>query len=1090
VRSFAAALISGLVYCTFANAGEPPGAAVYQQKCARCHGKAGEGTKAHPHALIGNRSLVQLTKYIAKFMPEDAPRTLNDKDAQAVATYIFDAFYSPAAQARIKAPRVELARLTVNEYRNAVADLVGGFHTGAPRAKNAKDDLGLRGDYFTGPPGGKKKSGRTLAFARIDPLVQFDFASADKDFEKLKTPEIAATWQGSVVALDTGLYEFIVRTEHSTRLWVNDLKKPLIDKAVKSGDDTEFRESIYLLGGRAYPVKLEFSRGGVGVRKDPKESLLKLKTTIALEWKPPHRAAEPIPQRNLRPFDAPTSFAVATALPPDDRSAGYERGTAVSKEWLLATTDGAIATANYIVAHLPDLSGVKNDAANRKALLQDYCVKLTERAFRRPLTPDQKKLYIARQFDAAKDVETAVKRVVLLVLQSPRFLYREPASVAPVADGDANDAFDVAARISFGLWDTLPDDELLKAAASGRLKTRADVAREAERMLNDPRARARLRGFFLRWLQVDQVAELTKDAKLFPGFDAAVVSDLKTSLELMLEETLWSKDSDFRRLLLANDLYLNGRLAKLYGGDLPLDAPFQKSPQKLGERAGVLTHPFMLAHFSYAATSSPIHRGVFLARNVLGVALRQPPDAFTPLAAEAHPKLNTRERITLQTSPKDCRGCHGIINPLGFTLENFDAIGRFRTTDNNKPIDASGSFMTRSGDQVTFKNVQDLARFLASSDEAHEAFVARLFHHTVRQPILAYGPTKLDELRRYFADNNCDMRRLLVEIIAQSALPERGKPATAGEKPSTEDVLKGLQAFAKTTARADGSFRPGVDPEYRGMSDSAYSNLAPVTYAVVIHRTFGWTLPHEDKTLTWIINRQQKDGAFTHAAGTVDPKSAQGRVYNTTMALMALKGLDSRPAYDPLPVFAKVMEKDYKNLPAYSSSFFPLAYRLAGAKMPDGADQAMRATMIQADDGYLNDHVAATFHAVHYDRLMNVKTPKADLILKRCLREQKPDGSWMLNPLARDRHACFDAVFMLKHLGADREDCRKAMDRAADWALSCRNKDGGFGHYPGSPSDWDAVYFHVGTLVMAGRLTPAKNLPKDAHLLGWGHLFP
>jgi prenyltransferase beta subunit len=315
--------------------------------------------------------------------------------------------------------------------------------------------------------------------------------------------------------------------------------------------------------------------------------------------------------------------------------------------------------------------------------------------------------------------------------------------------------------------------------------------------------------------------------------------------------------------------------------------------------------------------------------------------------------------------------------------------------------------------------------------------------------------------------------------------------ASAGDKkPTADDVLKGLKSFTKTTGLADGSFRPGVDPDYRGMSDSAHSNFAPVAYAVVIHRTFGWALPHEDKTLTWIIHRQDKDGAFANTAGTVDSKSAQGRVYNTTMALMALHGLDSRPAYDPLPVFAKVMEKDYKNLPPYSSSFFPLAYRLCGAKMPAGADQAMRSTMIQAEDGYLNDHVAATFHAVHYDKLLNVKTPKADAILKRALHDQKPDGSWMLNPLARDRHATFDAVFMLKHLGQDRADCKKAMERAADWALSCRNADGGFGHFPGSPSDWDAVYFHVGVLVMAGRLNPAEKLPKNAHLLGWGHLFP
>src|SRR5262249_26790425 len=157
---------------------------------------------------------------------------------------------------------------------------------------------------------------------------------------------------------------------------------------------------------------------------------------------------------------------------------------------------------------------------------------------------------------------------------------------------------------------------------------------EAERMLRDPRARAKLRGFFLRWLQLDQVAELPKDPKQFPGFDGSVVTPLRTSLELFLEEVLWSEASDFRQLLLAEHVYLTGRLARLYGGGLPADAPFQKVRLKPGERAGVLTHPLLLAHLAYTATSSPIHRGVFVARNVLGVALRPPPDAFAPLAPE------------------------------------------------------------------------------------------------------------------------------------------------------------------------------------------------------------------------------------------------------------------------------------------------------------------------------------------------------------------------------------------------------------------------------------------------------------------------
>ena len=131
--------------------------------------------------------------------------------------------------------------------------------------------------------------------------------------------------------------------------------------------------------------------------------------------------------------------------------------------------------------------------------------------------------------------------------------------------------------------------------------------------------------------------------------------------------------------------------------------------------------------------------------------------------------------------------------------------------------------------------------------------------------------------------------------------------------------------------------------------------------------------------------------------------------------------------------------------------------------------------MIQAADGFLNDHIAATFHAVHYDRLLGQKTPKAEAILARTLRDQKPDGSWMLNPLARDRHAAFDAVFMLKHLGGGKPECRRAIEKAADWALTCRNADGGFGHYPGSPSDWDAVFFQVGVLTMAGRVKPAAT---------------
>jgi hypothetical protein len=321
-----------------------------------------------------------------------------------------------------------------------------------------------------------------------------------------------------------------------------------------------------------------------------------------------------------------------------------------------------------------------------------------------------------------------------------------------------------------------------------------------------------------------------------------------------------------------------------------------------------------------------------------------------------------------------------------------------------------------------------------------------------------------------------------------------GTPAhLAGEpdaKVTPREVLDGLKAFWEKTALPDGSFRPGIDPDYKGMSDSALSDLAPVTYAVTLHRTFGWKLPHEEKTRANLLARQNEDGSFSHVRGTGDPKAPLTRVYNTTQGLVALHALGARPRYDPLPVFEQVLDGDYKKLPLYTTSFFPLAYQCCGKPFPPEQDRKIRMLLTQAEDGYSDDHVAATFHLVHYYRLLGVPTPKADAIVARVLRDQKPDGSWLLNPPSRDRHATFDAVFCLAQLGKDRPEVKQAMRKAARWVLSCRNADGGFGHFPGSPSDADAIYFQVGSLVMAGFLKPAEPLPGDPRLLSWGHVFP
>jgi Protein of unknown function (DUF1592)/Protein of unknown function (DUF1588) len=354
------------------------------------------------------------------------------------------------------------------------------------------------------------------------------------------------------------------------------------------------------------------------------------------------------------------------------------------------------------------------------------------------------------------------------VLESPRFLYREISSDAP-------DAYDVASRLSFGLWDSLPDEELLKAASAGELSTREQVVRQAERMVQDPRAWSKLREFFLKWLRVEQYPDLAKDRKLFPQFDETAASDLRTSLELFLESVALSERSDFRDLLLADTVFLNGRLAKIYGVNLPPDAPFQPVKLDPTERAGVLTHPYLMASFAYLDTSSPIHRGVLIVRSLLGRVLQPPPAAFTPLPAKLHPEMTTRQRVALQTQPAACQSCHGMINPLGFTLERFDAIGRLRQWENGRPIDVTGSYHAGSGQVAKFYGARGLARYLVGSEEAQAAFVERLFQHLVKQPVQAFGPRTLPALQQVFAANEFNIRKEMVEIMAETQLEGRSE---------------------------------------------------------------------------------------------------------------------------------------------------------------------------------------------------------------------------------------------------------------------------------------------------------------------------
>ena len=775
---------------------ERTGAVIYQKMCAECHGDKGQGVKdEYDEPLHGNRSLDALTKRIARTMPDDNVGACVGEDATKVAAYIYEAFYSPRAQARLNPPQFDLARLTISQYRTTVADLIGHFRPGFDKPRGTA--RGLKAIYsglqiekpaeptpapiFTvelkpdpKPPvkkaDDKKKPPRTQ-FDRVDPQVAFHFNGDSPDPQKMQPDEYSVHWDGSVYAEETGTYEFIVKTENGVRLAVNDTKNLLIDAWVSSGPDVrEEKKSIFLLGGRTYPLVLEFFK-------------YKEKTaSIELKWKPPHGVVETIPQENLSPERLRESMLVTTAFPADDRSVGYERGTGVSKEWDQATTDAAIEVAEHVDNHLDELAGTKPDAPDRIDKLKLFARHFAETAFRRPLSDEDYQHIVERQFTAVKSPEVAVKRVVLYSLKSPRFLYPE----IPV-DGPP-DGYDVASRLALSLWDSLPDQKLLQAAAQGKLATREQIAAQAGRMLTDPRTKAKMRGFFHYWLELERAEAISKDPKSFPEFDAQVLADLRTSLELFLDQVVWqSQRSDYRELLEANYLLLNERLGKLYGKDVAGDG-FQRVDFDPKQRAGVVTHPYLLAAFASSKATSPIHRGVFLTRTIVGMTLKPPPMAVAFEDAKFDAHLTMREKITELTKNTNCMGCHATINPLGFSLENYDAIGRWRTQDNNKPINAVTDFNTDEGDTIRLTGARDLVKFAAENPSGHRAFIHLLFHHTVKQEVNVYGPDALESLRQSFASSGFNIRKLLTDIAtiaASRGLPDSEPKVAEETKPPT-----------------------------------------------------------------------------------------------------------------------------------------------------------------------------------------------------------------------------------------------------------------------------------------------------------------
>jgi mono/diheme cytochrome c family protein len=321
---------------------------------------------------------------------------------------------------------------------------------------------------------------------------------------------------------------------------------------------------------------------------------------------------------------------------------------------------------------------------------------LMRRAYRRSVTDDdlERPMEFYRQARAEGDFESGIEMALSAVLVSPRFLFRierDPSDVGPNTVYRISDV-ELASRLSFFLWSSIPDDELLDATTRGDLRQPAVLEAQVRRMLADSRSRTLVSNFASQWLHLRNLDSTTPDQRLFPDFDDNLRQALRRETELFVD-SVFREDRSVLDLLKADYTFLNERLAKHYEIPHVYGSRFRRV--SLGEdshRGGLFRHGSVLAVTSYATRTSPVIRGRWVLENILGSPPPPPPPDVPALTDnKVSAALPLRERLLEHRANPTCASCHELMDPIGFSLENFDAVGRWRTLESGNPIDASGS---------------------------------------------------------------------------------------------------------------------------------------------------------------------------------------------------------------------------------------------------------------------------------------------------------------------------------------------------------------------------------------------------------------
>jgi hypothetical protein len=460
-------------------------------------------------------------------------------------------------------------------------------------------------------------------------------------------------------------------------------------------------------------------------------------------------------------------------FPPDEETLGFDNNaSAQNVSPLLAESYMTTGEQLSERADLTEILPCELDTEEQLACAETFLLDFGARAYRRPLADQELQALLGAVswgVDHA-DFETGIRLALQAILQSPHFLYRVEVGVPVPERPDllALTPYEMASRLSYLLWNTMPDRDLFLAAELNQLSTPEEIATQARRLLADPKAKKMMAHFYGQWLELDAVEHVQKDLAIFPGFSRDVAKLLRKETEMLMDDVIWDQNTDIREIFATSKTFRNGPLSAFYGEAGPPGEEFVNMGLDPARRAGILSHGSILATHAKTNQGSPIHRGLFVREQLFCHIMPEPPDDFAIAPPDLDPNLSTRERFRQHRLDPACAGCHAVMDPIGFGFEHFDGVGRYRETENGLPIDASGELTVTDVDGP-FEGAPGLAAKLAQSEDLLSCVVSQAFRFAYGRGESEADQHTMEQLRMGFIDGGSKLQELFVQLTQTDA---------------------------------------------------------------------------------------------------------------------------------------------------------------------------------------------------------------------------------------------------------------------------------------------------------------------------------